>query len=117
VTNTTRPWALLTTRPFYRVDIIDAQHLAFANACDIADALIEFGVHEADVAFLVPGYYETCGPDALPIEIPRQITNLYVTAFFKKHLWDDDRYDAFLQPEYAAANEPGILYLRKDKGQ
>jgi predicted dienelactone hydrolase len=116
-TDTTRPWALLTTRPFYRVDIIDAQHLAFANACDIADALLEFGVREADVAFLVPGYYETCGPAALPIEIPRRLTNLYVTAFFKKHLLHDDRYDAFLQPEYAEANEPGIFYFRKDAGE
>ena len=34
-----------------------------------------------------------------------------------KHLWEDDRYDPFLRPEYAAANEPDLLFLRKDKGQ
>lgn len=114
VTNTTRPWELLTTRPFYRVDINEAQHLAFANACDIADALLDFGVSELNVARLVPGYFETCGDDALPIEIPRRITNFYVTAFFKKHLLGDGRYDEFLQPDYAEANEPGIVYMRKD---
>jgi len=114
VTNTTRPWELLTTRPFYRVDINEAQHLAFANACDIAVALLDFGVSETNVARLVPGYFETCGPGALPIEIPRRITNFYVTAFFKKHLLGDVRYDEFLQPDYAEANEPGIVYMRKD---
>jgi predicted dienelactone hydrolase len=117
VTNTTRPWDLLTARPFYRVDITDATHLAFANACDIATALLDFGVKEADVARLVSGYFDTCGPGALPIEIPRRLTNLYVTAFLKRHLWEDDRYDPFLLPEYADANEPGILFLRQDAAE
>jgi predicted dienelactone hydrolase len=114
VTNTTRPWELLTARPFYRADILGAQHLAFANACDIAVALLDFGVSESGVARLVPGYFETCGAGALPIEIPRRLTNFYVTAFFKKHLLNDTRYDEFLQPGYSETNEPGVVYMRKD---
>jgi len=49
------------------------------------------------------------------VEEARRLQDLYVTAFFKKHLfWNDDRYDPFLVPEYAAAHEPGVLFSRKD---
>ena len=114
---TTRPWAIMTTRPFYRADIVGATHLSFANGCDIATALLDFGVKEKDVAFLVPGYYDTCGPAAFPIEEVRRLENFYVTAFLKKHLWEDSRYDSFLTPDYAASHEPGVYFARKDKGQ
>ena len=60
---------------------------------------------------------DTCLPPALDIAVVRDATNLYVTAFLKKHLLGDARYDAFLTPEYAATNEPGVLFQRKDEAQ
>ena len=117
-TETTRPWAIVPARPFYRADIVGATHLAFANACDIAAALLDFGVREPDVAALVPGYYETCSDAAvLPIEVPRRIQNFYITAFFKRHLWNDPRYNPFVTVDYAEANEPGVDFFRKDAGE
>lgn len=117
VPNVTRPFDLIGSRPLYRADIQGAEHLHFANACDIAQALSDFGVNEAGIARLVPGYFETCGAGAFPIGEARRITNLYVTAFFKRHLLDDARYDDFLTTGYAAENEPDVAYQRKDAPQ
>lgn len=114
VPNTTRPWDLVGARPIYRADIVGAEHNHFASICDISQALADFGVPEAQIAQLVPGYYETCGPAAYPIAEARRIQGFYVTAFFKRHLYADPRYDAFLQPDYAATSEPGVAFSRKD---
>lgn len=115
--NVTRPWALIGAQALYRADITGAEHLHFANACDIAQALEDFGVNEASIARLVPGYFETCGAGAYPIEDARRIANLYVTAFFKRHLLRDFRYDEFLTTGYAARNEPDVVFQRKDEPQ
>lgn len=112
--NTTRPWELVPSRPLYRADLLGAGHLHFANACAIGQALLDFGVPVNQVANLVPGYAETCGPGAFPIEEAERLTSFYVTAFFKRHLYFVPRYDSFLDPAWSAANEPAVLYLRKD---
>jgi predicted dienelactone hydrolase len=117
VPETTRPWDLIEARPLYRADIQGAGHIHFASACDIGQALLDFGVPVNQVAFLVPDYLETCGPAAYPIDEARRITSFYLTAFFKKHLWYDGRYDPFLVADYAAASEPDVLFLRKDVPQ
>lgn len=117
VPNTTRPWDLVPARPSYRADILGADHNHFASICDISQALADFGVPEAQIARLVPGFFETCGPGAFPIAEARRIQGFYVTAFFKRHLYADDRYDAFLQPDYATASEPGVDFSRKDAPQ
>lgn len=114
VPNTTRPWDLIGSRPLYRADVVGADHNHFASVCDISQALADFGVPERQIAQLVPGYFETCGPDAFSIDEARRIQGFYVTAFFKRHLYADPRYDVFLQPDYAAANEPNVEFSRKD---
>jgi predicted dienelactone hydrolase len=112
--NTTRPWNLVTGRPIYRADLIGAGHLHFANACAIGQALLDFGVPELQIGNYVPGYDVTCGPDDFSIDEAQRIESFYVTAFFKRHLLHDARYDAFLTTDYAAAHEPLVDYSRKD---
>lgn len=114
---TTRPWALIPSRPFYRTDIVGATHLQFANACDIGQALLDFGVNLADITRLGIDYVESCLPPALDIAVVRDTSNLYITAFLKKHLLGDSRYDDFLTPAYAVTNEPGVLFQRKDEAE
>ncbi len=116
-TQTTRPWALIPSRPFYRVDIVGATHLQFANACDIGQALLDFGIKLADITRLGIDYVDTCLPPALDIAVVRESSNLYITAFLKKHLLNDSRYDPFLTTGYATANEPGVLFQRQDEAQ
>ena len=114
---TTRPWALVPSRPFYRADIVGATHLQFANACDIGKALLDIGVKVTDLDRLGLDYVGSCLPPAIDISAVREAANLYVTAFLKKHLLNDSRYDGFLTPAYAVTNEPGVLFQRKDETQ
>jgi predicted dienelactone hydrolase len=115
VPNTTRPWDLVGERPIYRADLIGAGHLHFANACAIGQALLDFGVPVRQVENLVPGYADTCGPDDFAIEEAQRIQSFYVTAFLKRHLLWDPRYDAFLTEAWSAANEPLVEFQRKDE--
>ena len=117
IPNLSRPFDLIPSRPLYRAELIGAGHLHFANACAIGQALLDFGVPLLQVGNLVPGYDDTCGPDDFPIEEAERLTAFYVTAFFKRHLLHDTRYDAFLGEDYAAENEPLVHYLRKDPGE
>jgi predicted dienelactone hydrolase len=116
--NTTRPWEHVSGRPLYRADIEGAGHYHFANICDIAQALLDFGVTEEQVAFLIgDDYYTTCGAGAYPIAEARRLQNFYVAAFLKQQLWYDDRYAPFLTPEYAAENERDVLFSSKEGDQ
>lgn len=122
--NTTRPWNLVPTRPLYRADLDGAGHLHFANACAIGQALLDFlspplplAQALVQVGNLVPGYTETCGPGNFPIEEAERLSAFYLTAFFKRHLLHDDRYDEFLTEDYALANEPLVDFFRKDVPQ
>jgi predicted dienelactone hydrolase len=117
IPNTTRPFEFATAKPVYRADLIGAGHLHFANACAIGQALLDFGVPVRQVESLVPGYADTCGPDDFSIDEAQRIQSFYVTAFLKRHLLWDPRYDAFLQPAYAVENEPLVEYQRKDPPQ
>ena len=114
VPNITRPWELASKQPVYRADLDGAGHLHFANACAIGQALLDFGVPLRQTENLVPGYSDTCGPDDFSIDEAARIQSFYVTAFFKRHLLHDDRYDPFLTESWAADNEPLVLYQRKD---
>lgn len=114
VPNTTRPWELASSRALYRADLDGAGHLHFANACAIGQALLDFGVPLRQAENLVPGYSDTCGPDDFSIDEAARIQSYYVTAFFKRHLLRDVRYGPALSEAHATANEPLVLYQRKD---
>ena len=116
-TQTTRPWALIPSRPFYRADIVGATYLRFANVCDIGQALLDIGVKLADLSRLGLDYLGSCLPPALDISVVREAANLYITTFLKKHLLHDSRYGEFLTPEYAQASEPNLMFQRQEEVQ
>ncbi len=101
----------------YKVDVIGATHTHFANVCAIGNLLIEIGLGKEvwpDVgaeALLAP-YEATCGPDAFSIDEAIRLQNLYVVAFFKRHLLDEAGYDQYLGTEYAD-EEPAIAFSVK----
>ena len=101
----------------YRVDIIGANHTHFANVCQIGDFLIERGITQEFWANLgaeeLPALYEvTCGPDAFPIEEANRLADLYTVAFFKRHLFNEAGYEAYLTAEFAEG-ESAIAFFRK----
>lgn len=112
--DTTRPWDLVPGRPLYRADVEGATHLHFANICDIGAELLDFGATVEQIERLIPGYTATCQPPAFPIEEAKRIQSFYLTAFFRRHLHADPRFEPFLTGEHAEANEPDVLWFRKD---
>lgn len=113
--DTTRPWELVSGRPIYRADVGGATHGHFAWQCDFAESLLDMGVSEAGLDVLLGGtFFSTCRSPLLSIPEAQRIRDFYLTAFFERHLLGDERYDAFLTPEYAAEHEPGALFQRKD---
>lgn len=47
-----------------------------------------------------------------PIAEPNRLQNVYTVAFFRRHLFEEDEYDAFLTSLYADT-EPAINFQRK----
>lgn len=101
----------------YKVDIIGANHTHFANVCDIGNLLIDLGIlqdiwPDIGAADLLEPYAMTCSPEAFPIGEAVRLQNLYIVAFFKRHLLDDGRYDDYLGRAFATG-EPAVTISRK----
>jgi predicted dienelactone hydrolase len=104
-----RTFDLLSSRPRYRVDVTDAGHNSFTNICDFFDALAGSLPPEL-VEFLLGNFDQGCAPELIPIEEAHRITNLYATAFMKRAVTLDPRYQRFLNP--ASANlEPDVTFF------
>ena len=96
----------------YKVDVIGATHTHFANVCSIGNLLLDLGFsQEAWPALgaedLLEPYEATCSPDVFPIEEATRLQNLYVVAFFKRHLMNQVGYEQYLTTDFAAT-EPAI---------
>jgi len=103
---------LINAPVVYKVDVIGANHTHFANVCSIGNLLLDLGFsQEAWPALgaedLLEPYEATCSPDVFPIEEATRLQNLYVVAFFKRHLMNQVGYEQYLTTDFAAT-EPAI---------
>lgn len=101
----------------YKVDIVGATHTHFANVCAIGNLLISLGIGQdawpsVGAQALLQPYEVTCSPDAFPIGEATRLQNLYIVAFFRRHLLDQQGYDRYLRSEYADT-EPAIIFSEK----
>jgi len=101
----------------YQVNIVGANHNHFAGVCDIGNLLIGLGIRpdrwpDIGAAELLEPYTSACGPDAFPIEKVSRLLNLYAVAFFRRHLQDDARYDAYLSRQYTDGEADVELFVK-----
>lgn len=101
----------------YQLNIVGANHNHFAGVCDIGNLLIELGIGQDSwpaigAAELIDPYASACGPDAFPIEKVSRMQNLYAVAFFRRHLQDDERYDAYLSEDNADSEPDAELFVK-----
>lgn len=101
VPSNVRAFELPVGRPRYRVDVLDAGHNSFTNICDFFDALIDAGIPENLLEFLLGNADEGCGPDLIPVEEAHRVTALYAVAFLQRNLAGDPRYQRHLTPGFA----------------
>jgi predicted dienelactone hydrolase len=105
----TRPFAAISSRYDYRSWLERAGHFSFTNICDLGRVLENLGIPKESA----PGWDEGCTPDLLPIDTAHRLTNLYVVAFFQRHLRHDLRYDPWLSAPYASRYEPEVDFLQR----
>ncbi len=103
----------------YKASIIGATHTHFANICDIGDFLRNRGIFRplwplVGARALLEPWQDTCSRSAFDYEEGLRLQNLYITAFFKRHLLGLTEYDQYLTTQYASDNEPDMIFVRKD---
>lgn len=108
-----------SVRPFelfnalrYRVDILDAGHQSFTNICIFSSVLIDAGIPPSLIDFLLGNSDEGCAPDLIPIGEAQRITNLYTTAFLKRELEREGRYQRYLNRGYATSKKLPVEFFR-----
>ena len=114
----TRPFALMSQAPRWRIDVVGATHTHFANICTIGAALIDMGLtpdtwEGIGAGALLEIYDETCGEDAFPIAEAIRIQTAYMVAFFRRYLGGEIDYEGLLSADYAEACEPAIVYVQE----
>jgi predicted dienelactone hydrolase len=100
----------------FKVEVTGANHTHFANVCDIGNLLIELDIQQdawpsIGAGALLQPYDDTCTEDVFPIAEAHRLQNLYMVAFFKRHLVGEAGYGDFLTAAYADANEPTVELL------
>ncbi|MBL8764801.1 MAG: hypothetical protein JNM07_11080 [Phycisphaerae bacterium] len=110
-----RTWSLLQADPGHLALVRDANHFSFlASFCSFYETLESRGGPQWLLDDLAGQRDAVClGAGVIPIEQCTRLTNLYTTAFFKRHLLGDTSYDIFLTQAYAAANEPSVVYATR----
>ncbi len=104
-----RTFQLPTSRPRYRVDVLDAGHNSFTNICDFFDVLVGAGLPPEILDFVLGSADEGCGPDLIPIDEAHRVTNRFTVAFLKIHLGLDPRYARYLS--LASAGEQPVDFF------
>lgn len=101
--NVTRPWELIAADDLYRVDVVDAGHLAFADPCAQRDAAVGLDVADATAVVLEVSAVDACGPDRIDADEAHRLIARYVVAFFEVHLAGEAAYDRYLTPTSGVA--------------
>jgi predicted dienelactone hydrolase len=105
-----RSFGRISSRPRYRVDVEAAGHNSFTNICEFFEALLDAGIPQVLLELLLGNFEQGCSPDLIAIEDAHRLTNLYATAFLRRTLGLDPRYQRYLTPGFAR-QEPDVTFL------
>lgn len=108
-----RPWAEISARPAWRVDIHEAGHNSFTNVCDLLAALQDAGLPPELLDFLVSAAEEGCAPTLIPIDEAHELTVHYVLSFLRTTIGHDARWKHFLSPRLAERNDLPVTVLAR----
>jgi predicted dienelactone hydrolase len=83
--NVTRVWDLAGSEPLIRVELVDAQHQSFTDACDYLEFLPTLGevVPQAVIDTLESQGAEGCSPGDMPIDRAKDLTNTFAINFLE----------------------------------
>lgn len=83
--NVTRIWDLAGSEPLIRVELVQAQHQSFTDACDYLEFLPTLGdaVPQAVIDTLESQGAEGCSPGDMPIDRAKDLTNTFAINFLE----------------------------------
>jgi len=112
--NTERPWALVSGRPLYRVDITDAGHQSFVDVCDYQELLATMPDALPAVVDVIDEFaLEGCAPGLIDIDRADEIIDTYTVAFLLTYVAGDESMAAYLTPAYAETL-PEVVFSAKE---
>ena len=80
--NIRRAWDLVSGRPHYRLELVDAQHNTFTDICAYLDFFPTLpGVNELVVETIEAQAVEGCSPGDMPIDRAQDLTNTFAISF------------------------------------
>ncbi len=97
--------------PSYRVDLAEADHMAFINMCQAGDVLYDCGLIDDATRDFFHDYF--CSAP-IPPEVAQQLITTYMIAFLKANLAHVPGYQHILTPGYAL-KEPYIEFFVTEK--
>ena len=109
-----RQHSAIQGHPNYRVDISDAVHMSFSNACGVFVRYFDMGLLDNEW-WIDSGYPYLCfiSPENM-LEVQNLVT-MYMVAFLKTALVGDPGYQYLLTPGYALTNQPLVEFFVTEK--
>ncbi len=108
-----REHAAIQGKPNYRVDISEAYHMAFSNACGALFRNYDIGWFPWEAVEALSEFFCYSTPEhALEIQ---NITTMYMVAFLKANLVGDHSYQYILTPGYALTEQPLVEFFVTEK--
>lgn len=111
--NFARQHAAIQGQPNYRVDISEALHLSFTNAC--ASWTRDHDLGKIDEETYNAYKDEFCYPSPEHTKTVGDLTTMYMIAFLKANLTGDHSYDYILTPDYALKEQPLVEFFDTEK--
>ncbi len=92
--NVTRPWALTTGRPSYRVDLVSAEHQTFTDVCDYVDFLPTLDAVPDVIVDTIDRFAEAgCQADDMPSDRAQALINTFAVTFLEEIFRDGSPID------------------------
>jgi predicted dienelactone hydrolase len=97
--DTEKAWELVSGRPLWRVDLVDAGHQSFTDVCDYQQLLPTLNAPQLLIDAVADYAAEGCTPELMPIDTAHELINRNSVAFLLAYVAGEADYEAFLAQE------------------
>jgi predicted dienelactone hydrolase len=97
--DTEKAWELVSGRPLWRVDLVDAGHQSFTDVCDYQELLPTLNAPQLLIDAVADYAAEGCTPELMPIDTAHELINRNSVAFLLAYVAGETDYEAFLAQE------------------
>jgi predicted dienelactone hydrolase len=116
--DTERPWELISGRPLYRVDLVDAGHESFADICAYQELAAQRPDWPAPLVETIDQFAEeACTPGFLDIEVAHRDIATFSIPFLLEFVAGDDSMAGYLTPAFADTLPEVEFQVKETEGE